>query len=84
MSALAAEYGAINLSQGFPDYDGPAALKERVKHYLDLGFNQYPPMAGVLKLREAIAAKVQRCYGATVSPDTEVTVTPGATDRVER
>ena len=56
MSALAADYGAINLSQGFPDYDGPAALKERVKHYLDLGFNQYPPMAGVLKLREAIAA----------------------------
>lgn len=82
MSALAAEYGAINLSQGFPDYDGPAALKERVKHYLDRGFNQYPPMAGVLKLREAIAAKVQRCYGAMVSPDTEVTVTPGATEAI--
>ncbi|MSR14908.1 MAG: pyridoxal phosphate-dependent aminotransferase [Gammaproteobacteria bacterium] len=82
MSALAAEYGAINLSQGFPDYDGPAALKERVKHYLDHGFNQYPPMAGVLKLREAIAAKVQRCYGASVSPESEITVTPGATEAI--
>lgn len=82
MSALAAEHQAINLSQGFPDYDGPAALKERVKHYLDHGFNQYPPMAGVLPLREAIAAKVQRCYGATVSPETEITVTPGATEAI--
>ncbi len=82
MSALAAEHGAINLSQGFPDYDGPTALKERVKHYLDQGFNQYPPMAGVLKLREAIAAKVQRCYGAAVSPETEITVTPGATEAI--
>lgn len=82
MSALAAEHGAINLSQGFPDYDGPAVLKERVKHYLDRGFNQYPPMAGVLSLREAIAAKVRRCYGAVVSPETEVTVTPGATEAI--
>ena len=82
MSALAAEHQAINLSQGFPDYDGPPALKARVKHYLDHGFNQYPPMAGVLALREAIAAKVQRCYGASVSPETEVTVTPGATEAI--
>jgi methionine transaminase len=82
MSALAAEHGAINLSQGFPDYDGPAALKDRVKHYLDHGFNQYPPMAGVLGLREAIAAKVQHCYGAVVSPETEITVTPGATEAI--
>ncbi len=82
MSALAAEHQAINLSQGFPDYDGPEALKARVKHYLDQGFNQYPPMAGVLNLREAIAAKVFRHYGATVSPDTEITVTPGATEAI--
>ncbi|MGD9600176.1 MAG: pyridoxal phosphate-dependent aminotransferase [Gammaproteobacteria bacterium] len=82
MSALAAEHRAINLSQGFPDYDGPPALKERVKHYLDRGFNQYPPMAGVLPLREAIAAKVARWYGVTVSPETEITVTPGATEAI--
>ena len=82
MSALAAEHGAINLAQGFPDYDGPSALKERVKYYLDKGFNQYPPMAGVLSLREAIANKVLHCYGAKVSPETEVTVTPGATEAI--
>ncbi len=82
MSALAAAHDAINLSQGFPDYDGPPELKARVKHYIDKGFNQYPPMAGVLGLREAIAAKVQRCYGAVVSPDTEITVTPGATEAI--
>lgn len=82
MSALAAEHGAINLSQGFPDYDGPAALRERVKHYLDKGFNQYPPMAGILPLREAVAAKLADCYGAEVSPDTEVTITPGATEAI--
>jgi methionine transaminase len=82
MSALAAEHQAINLSQGFPDYDGPDALKARVKHYLDQGFNQYPPMAGVLALRAAIADKVQRYYGATVSPDTDITVTPGATEAI--
>ena len=82
MAAMAAAHGAINLSQGYPDYDGPAALKDRVKHYLDRGFNQYPPMAGVLSLREAIAAKVLRCYGATVSPENEVTVTPGATEAI--
>ena len=56
MSAMAAEHQAINLSQGFPDYDGPLKLKELVKHYLDNGFNQYPPMAGVLPLREAVSA----------------------------
>lgn len=82
MSALAAEHGAINLSQGFPDYDGPAALKDRVKHYLDSGFNQYPPMAGILPLREAVAAKVASCYGRTVSPEHEVTITPGATEAI--
>ena len=82
MSQLAAECGAINLSQGFPDYDGPAALKDRVKHYLDAGFNQYPPMAGVAPLRAAVAAKVLEWYGAQVSPDTEVTITPGATEAI--
>jgi len=82
MSALAATHQAINLSQGFPDYDGPAALKDAVKRYLDQGFNQYPPMAGVLPLREAIAEKIKRCYGVTVSAETEITVTPGATEAI--
>ena len=82
MSQLAAACGAINLSQGFPDYDGPVALKDRVKHYLDAGFNQYPPMAGVAPLRAAVAAKVLEWYGAEVSPDTEVTITPGATEAI--
>ena len=80
MSALAAEEGALNLSQGFPDFDGPPALLELVQHYLTHGYNQYPPMAGVLALREAIAAKVLDLYGCTVNPETEVTVTSGATE----
>lgn len=80
MSALAAKEGALNLSQGFPDFNGPAALIDRVQRYLAEGFNQYPPMAGVQKLREAIAEKVGRLYGASVDPETEVTVTSGGTE----
>ncbi len=82
MSQMAAEHGAINLAQGFPDYDGPQALKDAVKDHIDRGFNQYPPMAGIPALREAVAAKVLDCYGAKVSPDTEVTITPGATEAI--
>ena len=80
MSKLAADEGAINLSQGYPDFDGPSALLERVGHYLTNGFNQYPPMAGIEPLREAIAGKVAALYGADVDPETEVTVTSGATE----
>lgn len=80
MSRLAAEHGAINLSQGFPDFDGPPALLERVAHYLNHGFNQYAPMAGVMVLRERIAEKVQRLYGLAASPEHEITVTAGATE----
>lgn len=80
MSALANEHGALNLSQGFPDFDGPEPLRERVAHYMNSGFNQYPPMAGAQSLREAIAAKVDDLYGAVVDPETEVTVTAGATE----
>jgi methionine aminotransferase len=80
MSALAEEHDAINLSQGFPDFDGPPALLERVQHYLTHGFNQYPPMAGVDPLREAIATKVSDLYGRDVDPETEVTITAGATE----
>ena len=80
MSKLAADEAAINLSQGYPDFDGPPFLLERVNHYLTHGYNQYPPMAGVEPLREAIAGKVYSLYGAALDPETEVTVTSGATE----
>jgi methionine aminotransferase len=74
MSALAQQHGAINLSQGFPDFDGPPELLRRVQHYLTHGYNQYPPMAGVLPLREAIAQKVEDLYGLQCSADSEITL----------
>ncbi len=80
MSAMAAEHDAINLSQGYPDFDGPEDLKERVRHYVSAGFNQYPPMAGVPELREAIAGKVASLYGLAADADAEITVTAGATE----
>ena len=80
MSALAQEHGALNLSQGFPDFDGPPPLLERVQHYLTHGYNQYPPMAGVPALRDAIAGKVQALYGCRADPEKEITVTAGATE----
>nr|WP_269461301.1 methionine aminotransferase [Hydrogenophilus thermoluteolus] len=79
MSALAQAHGAINLSQGFPDFDPDPALLERVAYWMGAGKNQYPPMAGVPALREAIAAKLARCYGLSVDPESEITVTAGAT-----
>jgi methionine aminotransferase len=82
MSRLAAEHGAINLSQGFPDFDGPPALLERVGYYLNHGFNQYAPMAGVVALRERIADKVGSHYGRAVDAEHEVTVTAGATEAI--
>jgi len=80
MSKLAADHEAINLSQGFPDFEAPAALLERVAHYTAAGFNQYAPMSGVPGLKEQIAVKVADLYGRTVNPETEITVTPGATE----
>jgi methionine aminotransferase len=80
MSQLAAEQDAINLSQGFPDFAVPEALIEMLAHYLRAGYNQYPPMTGVPYLREQIAVKSQRLYGAQVDSDTQVTVTSGATE----
>jgi methionine aminotransferase len=79
MTRLANEHGAINLSQGFPDFDCDPALIDAVARAMRDGHNQYAPMPGVLALREAIAAKVQRCYGATVDPQNEIQVTSGAT-----
>ena len=80
MSALASEQGALNLSQGFPDFDGPEALLQAVNAHMRSGQNQYPPMAGVAALREAIAAKVLDLYGLVCDADTEITVTAGATE----
>ncbi len=80
MSQLAADHDAINLSQGYPDFDGPERLLSLVNEYLHGGHNQYPPMMGVAPLREAIATKVADLYGAAVEPDTQVTVTSGATE----
>jgi methionine transaminase len=79
MTRLANEHGAINLSQGFPDFDCDPALIEAVAQAMRDGHNQYPPMPGVLALREAIAGKVKQCYGATYDPATEIQVTSGAT-----
>lgn len=80
MSQLAAEHQALNLSQGFPDFNGPDELLNRVTEHMRLGHNQYAPMTGVQPLREAIAAKVLSLYQASVDTDQEITVTSGATD----
>jgi N-succinyldiaminopimelate aminotransferase len=80
MSALAAQHGAINLGQGFPDEDGPLAIREAAARALREGPNQYPPMTGVPALREAIARHAQRFSGLTMDPDTEIVVTSGATE----
>ena len=80
MSHLAAECGAINLSQGYPDFSAPQELLDRVAHHLAAGHNQYAPMAGLPELRTAIARKTEQIYGRATDPDTEVTVTSGATE----
>jgi methionine aminotransferase len=79
MSQLAAEHKAINLSQGFPDFDCAPELRALLTKFVNSGLNQYPPMAGVAPLREAIAEKVESLYGADYDPEHEVTVVPGAT-----
>jgi methionine transaminase len=68
MTRLANEHGAINLSQGFPDFDCAPELVDAVTAAMRAGHNQYAPMPGVLALREAISAKVERCYGALYDP----------------
>ncbi len=80
MTRLANEHGAINLSQGFPDFDGDPALGDAVARYMREGHNQYAPMPGVLALREALAMKIGRLYGRRYDPATEITVTTGATE----
>lgn len=80
MSRLAAEAGAVNLGQGFPDFDPPARLRELVSAHLAAGHNQYAPMAGLPALCEAIAEQATRRHGWTVDPAAEVTITAGATE----
>ncbi|GJM12181.1 MAG: aminotransferase [Pseudohongiella sp.] len=80
MSKMAQDYGAINLSQGFPDFDCPQRLRELVAKHLNDRKNQYPPMAGIPSLRQQIANKVKDYYGCDADPETEVTVTSGATE----
>ena len=82
MSQLASETGALNLSQGFPDFDGPKPLLEAVGRHVMAGHNQYAPMMGLLVLREQVALKIQRLYGRLPNPDTELTITPGATQGI--
>jgi methionine aminotransferase len=79
MSALALEHGAVNLGQGFPDFACDPALPQLVADAMRDGHNQYPAMAGVAPLREAIAAKVSATYGRSYDPALEITVTAGAT-----
>lgn len=80
MSELARRHGAFNLSQGVPDFDPPAALVERVVHHVRGKANQYPPMAGVLRLREVIAVDLLQRYGRQASPADEITITVGGTE----
>ena len=82
MSALALEHGAINLGQGFPDYDGPSDVIHAAAAALLDGRNQYPPLTGVPELRAAVAAHNRRFYGLEVDPNAEVVVTSGATEAI--
>ena len=82
MSALAAETGAVNLGQGFPDFDCDPRLVDAVTDAMRKGLNQYPPMPGVPALRAAVAAKIESMYGHSYDPATEITITAGATQAI--
>jgi methionine transaminase len=82
MSKLAMEHNAINLSQGFPDFECPQALVTAVNTAMKEGLNQYAPMPGVMRLREMIAEKTEELYGAKYNPETEIMVTAGATQAI--
>lgn len=82
MSALAAETGAVNLGQGFPDFDCDPALLDAVTAAMKAGHNQYPPMPGVPALRQAMADKMFALYGLKCDPASEITVTAGATQAI--
>ena len=80
MSQLAQQHQAVNLGQGFPDFEGPQSLRDALAAAMNGGKNQYAPMTGVPKLREQIALKTERLYGRKVNADTDITVTSGATE----
>jgi N-succinyldiaminopimelate aminotransferase len=80
MTALANAHGAINLSQGFPDFDGPEEIRSRAAEAIMRGPNQYAPSIGIPEFRRAVARKMKRFYGVEVDPDSEVTITSGATE----
>ena len=80
MSRLAEQAGALNLGQGFPDFEPPAAFGEALARHVRAGRNQYAPMAGVPRLREQIAKKLARDYGCVLDPESAITVTDGATE----
>ncbi len=80
MSKMAQEYDAINLSQGFPNFETDELLKDLVTRAMKKGYNQYPPDTGVQELREQISYKIKSLYGKSYDPNTEVTVTSGATE----
>jgi methionine aminotransferase len=82
MSQLAAEHGAVNLGQGFPDFPVPERLVDALDRAMRAGHNQYAMMTGIPALRRAIADKTARCYGWTPDPDAEVTVTSGASEAI--
>ena len=82
MSALAQQHGAVNLGQGFPDFECDPRLVDEVTQAMREGLNQYPPMAGVPALRQAVAAKMGRLYGRAYDPDQEITITAGATQAI--
>ncbi|MDO8992121.1 methionine aminotransferase [Daejeonella sp.] len=82
MSKLASEHKAINLSQGFPDYECSPQLVELVNHYMKSGYNQYAPMAGIYSLRERIAEKQEKLHQAKYNPETEITITSGGTQAI--
>lgn len=80
MSQLAIEHRAVNLGQGFPDFDGPQSLRDALAAAMGSARNQYAPMTGIAPLREQIALKAEKLYGCRVNANTEVTVTSGATE----
>ncbi|MCQ4166502.1 pyridoxal phosphate-dependent aminotransferase [Tahibacter harae] len=82
MSQLAQQHNAVNLGQGFPDFDGPQALRDALAAAMNSGKNQYAPMTGIAPLREQIALKTERLYGRKVNADSDITVTSGATEAI--
>ena len=82
MSGLANQVGAINLSQGFPNFNPAPRLQQLVSEHMAKGANQYSPMPGILPLRERIAEKVEHLYGAKIDPETEITITAGGTQAI--